>query len=45
MANENTEYEKLTQEIHCAICNAEGVKNLSVQHNVKVEENLAVTTR
>lgn len=36
MANENTEYEKLTQEIYQAICNAEGVKNISVQHNVKV---------
>ncbi|ENL8546908.1 restriction endonuclease [Serratia marcescens] len=35
MANVNTEYEKLTQEIYQSICNAEGVKNISVQHNVK----------
>lgn len=36
MANENTDYEHLAQEIYQAICNAEGIKNISVQHNVKL---------
>ena len=36
MANENTEYEKLTQEIYQAINCAEGVKNINVQHNIKL---------
>jgi hypothetical protein len=36
VTNENTEYEKLAQEIYQAISNAEGVKNINVQHNVKL---------
>lgn len=36
MANENTEYEKLAQDIYQAISNAEGVKNINVQHNIKL---------
>ncbi|HHQ4708679.1 TPA: restriction endonuclease [Aeromonas veronii] len=36
MTNENTEYEKLAQEIYQAISDAEGVKNINVQHNVKL---------
>ncbi len=34
--NENTEYEKLVQEIYQAISNAEGVKNINVRHNIKL---------
>lgn len=36
MTNENTEYEKLAQEIYQAISYAEAVKNINVQHNVKL---------
>lgn len=36
MTNENTEYEKLVQEIYQAISDAEAVKNINVQHNVKL---------
>ena len=36
MTNENTEYEKLAQEIYQAISDAEGVKNINVQHNIKL---------
>ena len=36
MTNENTEYEMLAQEIYQAISDAEGIKNLSVQHNIKL---------
>ena len=36
MPNENTDYEKLAQEIYQAINNAEGVKTIDVQHNVKL---------
>jgi len=36
VANENTEYEKLAQDIYQAINNAESVKNINVQHNIKL---------
>ncbi len=36
MTNENTEYEKLAQEIYQAISDAEEVKNITVQHDVKL---------
>ncbi len=36
MTNENTEYEKLAQDIYQAISDAEGVKNINVQHNIKL---------
>lgn len=36
MANENTEYEQLAQEIYQAINSAEGVKNIDVKHNIKL---------
>jgi hypothetical protein len=36
VTNENTEYEKLAQEIYQAISDAEGVKNINVQHNIKL---------
>lgn len=36
MADENIEYEKLTQEIYQAINSAEGVKNIEVKHNIKL---------
>ncbi|ELN6867241.1 restriction endonuclease [Vibrio parahaemolyticus] len=36
MANENTEYERLTQEIYQAINSSEGVKNIDVKHNIKL---------
>lgn len=36
VTNENTEYEKLAQEIYQTINNAENVKNINVQHNVKL---------
>lgn len=36
MTNENTEYEKLAREIYQAISDAEGVKNINVQHNIKL---------
>lgn len=36
MVNENTEYEKLTQEIYQAINSSEDVKTINVQHNVKL---------
>lgn len=35
--NVNTEYEKLTQEIYKAINILEGIQNVDVQHNVKIE--------
>lgn len=35
--NVNTEYEKLTQEIYQAINSLENVKNIDVQHNVRIE--------
>ena len=35
--NVNTEYEKLTQEIYKAINIQEGIQNVDVQHNVKIE--------
>ncbi|WP_422413981.1 MULTISPECIES: restriction endonuclease [unclassified Endozoicomonas] len=37
MNNENTEYEKLAQEIYQAINEQHETKNISVQHNVKLE--------
>lgn len=36
MTNENTGYEKLAQEIYQAISDAEGIKNINVQHNIKL---------
>ncbi|MGG6136291.1 restriction endonuclease [Pantoea allii] len=36
MPNANTEYEQLTQELYQALCIAEDVKSISVQHNVKI---------
>lgn len=36
MANENTEYEKLTQEIYQAINSSEDVKTVDVQHNIRI---------
>jgi|TARA_R100000027_G_scaffold64438_1_gene57924 hypothetical protein len=36
VADENIEYEKLTQEIYQAINSAEGVKNIEVKHNIKL---------
>lgn len=34
--NENIEYEKFTQEIYQTLINAQGIKNISVQHNIKL---------
>lgn len=36
VTNENTEYEKLVQDIYQAINDAEGVKNIDVRHNTKL---------
>lgn len=36
MTNKNTEYEKLTQDIYQTISDAEGVKSINVQHNIKL---------
>lgn len=36
MTNENTEYERLAREIYQAISDAEGVKNINVQHDIKL---------
>lgn len=36
VTNENTEYEKLAQEIYQAISDADGVKNINIQHNIKL---------
>ncbi len=36
MANENTEYEKLTQEIYQAINSSEDIKTIDVQHNIRL---------
>lgn len=36
MANENTEYEKLAQEIYQTLNDAEGIKTIGVRHNIKL---------
>lgn len=36
MTNENTEYERLAREIYQAISDAEGVKNINVQHDINL---------
>ncbi len=37
MENQNTEYEKLAQEIYQTLHRAEGIQTIDVQHNVKVK--------
>ncbi|MCL1873353.1 MAG: restriction endonuclease [Clostridiales bacterium] len=37
MANVNTEYEKLTQEIYQTLNDAEGIQTTNIQHNIKVK--------
>lgn len=37
MANSGSDYEKLTQEIYQALSEADGVENIDIQHNVKLE--------